>query len=705
MFETFENLNTNDYQGTLVLNSTIGWNWMKTNNWDNSIEQDAYVTKNIFDLSHLISRVDEYSLSKDTFIRTLQLSETPVDSVELNVYNSLRSFSHPKIILTKDFEYEKKRDYLFIRRAGLRDLNSAYNSSTNQPQITLSWYDYSEDLIVDVAIIKLGTEYIPSRSTSLFGENYYHLNSTDINNYGIIVEAIADKYDVWDYLKTNTYEVNDVADTRFFLSDSSFEFEYETAYRITNEDHTKLYNVSSEISNIHESLPKFFSRHVKRDGNLNVIICGDSISARDYHTTYFSQEERTKRPPLMVSKNIGSAIYDSLTWENTEYARFDRSGYFTESGSTFLTVIANNTTGGGSSNGISQGDGQGGDEWYDIGDRPSDTRIYTGSSQASVAYDIPNDTYIANFIYRTDLKGCQNVTVSLGVGNGKWQVYNGSTWVEANGYVFSMRHQGNTNNRINTKFQERLRFRASDKYDGGTFDQRSSAATTFTFTKDNSNSRFLYWGVEWSQEPYIVTVINAARGGENIASVVPAINDDVYDWIDTPDAFSLVIHEIYLNQGQNSYNSTKSKNDFISEWFDYFYDSSNPLSFKEKSKTGSDYWDKFEAIQWNPNPTAAGNGIKLVEPYGWETWDNPTDGMKTVKDNFLCYLYDYIENRKEVGNVMINVTSALEEECKSKIMEKNGDKAFYIIIWSKRRYLFITSTTHPNELWGFCDYA
>ena len=661
---------------------------------NNTNTNTSNITTNSDDISENANEI-EFNTDKSSFAITLANDQISPDSL---FYGILKRITDWNFTLTKDLGFNKSRGYFFVRKMGRLDPSLPYNATTNRPYIFISMYNQGDATYTDVC--RLTYDYYAiadaSKNAVLFGsKNKVRLISSELNNSGMTGSCMSYLDDAFNNLKTNTYEITDVANVKFVLPSSSMFFEYEAKERISGTGNFGgLYNILPAVQDVHKKLPKFFRRHIKRDGNLNIILCGDSITARDYHTTYFSAEEQAKRPPLMVSKNIGSAIYDALTWENTEYAKFNRTSFFTESGATFLTVIANDTNGGGASNGISQGNGTGGDEWYDIGDRPADTRIYTGTSLASVAYDIPNDTYIANFIYRTDLKGCENVTVNLSVGNGKWQVFNGATWVEANGYVMSMRHGGNSDNRINTKFQERLRFRASDKYDGGTFDERATAGTTFTFTKDNSDSRFLYWGIEWSKEPYIVTVINAARGGENISTVLPAINDDIFDWIDTPDTFSLIIHEIYLNQGQNNPTTNHPISKFINEWEDYFYDDANLLSFREKSKVGVTPWQKFEAIQWNPNPTAESGGILMTEPYGWFTYDNSEDGTKSILDNFLCYLYDYVDNREEVGNVIVNVTNALIDEAKAKFGVE-WYKAF--IASSVTGSSFYNDQTHPND--------
>ncbi|HHU17152.1 MAG TPA: hypothetical protein GXZ70_02845 [Clostridiales bacterium] len=500
-------------------------------------------------------------------------------------------------------------------------------------------------------------------------------------------------------LKT-TLPGGDIVSGIIQLEEGSTVTEYEKRYYEFTSKNDKsvngIYNIPVQNQNAHKKFPQLFNHYLKRDKNIQIILVGDSITARDYHTTYFTEEEKTKRPPLMVSKNLGSAIYDKLTWQNAEYARWDRTGIFTESGGTFATVDSYATIGGGSSNGITAGDGQLGDQWYDIDNRPSDTRIYTGSAQASVQFTIPENTYVFNWIYRTDLKGCIANTVSIAEGNGKVQVYNVATqtWVEANGYVFSMRHPGLQTHRINSKFQERLRFRCSDKYKGGTFDGRTGSKT-ITITKDTSDSRFLYWGIEWSKEPYIVTVINAARGGENISSMLPAMDDDVFDWVNnSPDTFTFVIHEIYLNQGQNNANSAKSINDFLTEWSDYFYSDANPYSYREQSKVGGIAWKKFEALTWNPNPTAGGGGILITEPYGWHVWESAADGMKTILDNFLCYLYQYRDNYDEEGHSMVNITMALLNEAKMKY-GKEWYKAFQSS--GVTGGSFYNDVTHPND--------
>ena len=94
-----------------------------------------------------------------------------------------------------------------------------------------------------------------------------------------------------------------------------------------------------------------------------------------------------------------------------------------------------------------------------------------------LSFTVPEDTYICNFIYRTDLNGSDSNIVSIAEGDDQVQVWDGADWVEANGFEFTMKHAAVSTHRGNTKYQERLKFRMCDVYKGGSFDTRGTTKT------------------------------------------------------------------------------------------------------------------------------------------------------------------------------------------------------------------------------------
>lgn len=447
-----------------------------------------------------------------------------------------------------------------------------------------------------------------------------------------------------------------------------------------------IYNLPPTFADVHRRLPQWVQHLHRRNKNVNILLVGDSILAREYHTTDYPVEEQTKRPPLLTSKNIASRLWDRLNWNNSEYSRYDRSGVFSETGG-FVTVTTSPSNV--ASNGINDS------VWDDFNNRPGHTRMFSGAGAASVQYVIAAGTYNANFIYRTDLLGCEVCTVAIAEGNGKVQVFNGAAWVEANGFTFSMRHPAVSANRGTTKFQARLRMRTCDKHEGGSFDQRAGAKTITITKSDVTNCRFMYWGIETSRDAYILKMINAARGSMNITTMLPYHEDDVADWINEPDAFTLVVSEIYFNEGMNTYGSATPYATFKSRWDSYFYDTANPLSFKSLSKVGPDYWKKCEALIFNPNPSAEAGAFELVEPFGWATWMHAVDGTKSAYNNFMQYFWDYLDNHStETGLVFCNVTQALIDEAKAKF-----GREFYRAFQASgvSGGSFLNDITHPND--------
>lgn len=379
-----------------------------------------------------------------------------------------------------------------------------------------------------------------------------------------------------------------------------------------------------------KKLPNWFNNWKNRTRDLTVVVYGDSLSVRSTNNTQFPNPEY--RPPLCNGMNWASAVWDKLKWGREMFWRYDGlySGLarFTEAVGSFVTVITNQ--GDTPNNGINS------TQWDDFVRREGYTRMYSGTANATLTFkmiDTSSDKEAClDFIYRTDLNGSDVNTVTIAEGNGKLKVWDKTTeaYVEANGYVFSMKHGAVSTYRGNTKFNEVLKFRAVI---GTSFDTRNSAKTITITKTDSSNSRFMYWGIQTSIEPYMVRIVSAGRGGLDLETLLPFIDDDVYDH--NPD---LIIHEIPVNGGINTPGGADPAPFYASEFYTWFFDLANAKSIK--SNSGATAWSDYETIVWSPQCSESGffdaNSFK-TQRYADGNWygvaDNRRHVAKMMKDN------------------------------------------------------------------------
>lgn len=274
---------------------------------------------------------------------------------------------------------------------------------------------------------------------------------------------------------------------------------------VSSADELAKYTTFGNLSynGIGDKLPNFRAHFYAKDKDLVVVNTGTSLTARSSeHCTDLA--DAAFRPPLMHSNNFASHIWDKLCWQGQQYRRYD-SGYFTETGTGWQTQsnIA---------------------DWDDGPYRAGLTR-YTDNG-GSIAFAVPAGAWQFNFIYRADSAGSTACVIAVAEGNNKMEVWNGSAWVEANGYSFSERESAvatipsvtytnpdsgasvtlsNYQVKGNTTYQKRLKMRCKSSL----IDSLSSAKSV---TITSASGRLLYWGVEWSPREFMITYINAARG-------------------------------------------------------------------------------------------------------------------------------------------------------------------------------------------------
>ena len=288
-----------------------------------------------------------------------------------------------------------------------------------------------------------------------------------------------------------------------------------------------------------DAFPGFRQHWIQKDKDLCVVNTGTSLTARSAeHCT--DHPDATTRPPLMHSRNMVSILWDRLRWEGQQYRRYDYPGSFIETGA-FAT--SSNLP-----------------EWDDGVYRQGWTR-YSSATGAAVAFVVPVKAWQFNLIYRTDSLGVTDNLVTIAEGDGQMEVQDATgAWVEANGFVFSMREaapvartilvpRASTGEMVsreiaskgNTTYQKRLKMRCRS----GAVDSRAIEKNV-TITAQTAG-RFMYWGVEWSPREFMITYVNAARGSHNTQAEttngLPKFQDNEI-WSFKPDLlfFELPIH-------------------------------------------------------------------------------------------------------------------------------------------------------------------
>lgn len=393
-----------------------------------------------------------------------------------------------------------------------------------------------------------------------------------------------------------------------------------------------------------DALPNFREKWLKRNADLNIVGVGTSLFARSVEHN-LAHPNASRRPPMAHSLNAFSFIWDRLIWEGQQYRRYDVPGFFTETGSFATTHNL--------------------DEWDD-GLRRNGLTRHSSAANAAVQFTIPAGVWSARFIYRTDSLGCE-ATVTVAGGNGLLEAWNGSAWVEANGFTFSQNEPApvtrtvavpnpvtgvTTNTTLaskgNTTYQKRLKFRARAV---GGIDSRASAKTV-TIARTGGGARFMYWGLEWSPREHMVTYVNAARGSfnTNASSVnsLPRVQDNEV-WGFDPD---LILGELAIhNDGAAAANPIYPTGQWAGLANNYLYKADYELSLVgSAARLGK---SMPELLMFTGTIAVNFNGI---DDDGFLIFGDNTDGARqamTALDR-MAEAHEFM--RDKPGTVSINAT-------------------------------------------------
>lgn len=317
-----------------------------------------------------------------------------------------------------------------------------------------------------------------------------------------------------------------------------------------------------------QKCPKFFNKLHNKTGDLVVVMSGTSLTQGNLYTS--NRTDASSRPPLLHTNDLASHIFDTLKgfWHGQKYLRYDHPDvrYYDDT----EWVVSNDIKVGGVS------------IWDDRAEFKNGLTKTSISPNARVSAVVPVGAWQFNFIYRSDSQGA-NCVVDVYEGNGKIEVFNGTNWVEANSYSFSMLESVATNRKGNTCYQKRLKMRCKNKAIGGI----DSLATVknITISKGANSARFNVVGFEWSPREFMFTLINGARGSHNWGSGTTHNLENYQDtdiWEFKPD---LILCEATTINWGGGWGCNLDPNLYVNyakrSYYDEFAD--NPLALKNTS--------------------------------------------------------------------------------------------------------------------------
>ena len=243
-------------------------------------------------------------------------------------------------------------------------------------------------------------------------------------------------------------------------------------------------------SPFYNDLKPFFDKMQMRTQDVTLVQIGDSIST-DLNFTD-KRPDANERPPFCTEYNLNSYLEEKLRWKEQKYRRFDYDGVFTD------------ILGGGAASVIDESA-----DWFLTGASflfPI-TKLISGGTNAGVSFKMPSGIRRLSLILHSDAFFATSTQVTIAGGNGKVEVFNGTSWVEANGYSTSFKETvpiapGNI---VRDNPQKRLKFRSL------------TDLTEKTISVQNvGTGRFGYWGIEYSPKEFMFTYVCSSKGSHGI---------------------------------------------------------------------------------------------------------------------------------------------------------------------------------------------
>jgi hypothetical protein len=422
----------------------------------------------------------------------------------------------------------------------------------------------------------------------------------------------------------------------------------------------RLTEMSSSIfyEGMDKKIPIFAKHNHLKDKDVTVALIGDSYST-SYDGWVSEKTDSAYRPPLCQYNNLAGAIWDKIKWDGQIYNRYDAQSKFVEVGA-FSTVT--DTA-----------------EWGDMADgvRPAHTRI-CNDVNCSIAFKIPTSFVRTSLIYRSELNG-SDCAINIAEGNGHVLVWNGSSWVEANGFTFTMKETRPTAYHSASVYQKRLKMKAVQA--------NITVEKNVTINKTSiGTERFSYWGVEHGLHDFLINFLVVSRGSHSTAKLWEHIQNDLFDF--KPD---LILNQIpMINHGTTAFGNANPLNKDINFMNQYYFDSNFAQSYVSQSEN----WTKFNVIYFLP--LFAHNALAVDVQGEFKYWYSAINQKNiSVRDHFNAVINFFIENEQYT---LINTFDRFIVESK-----KRGTIYSMIQDSSKTGKTFAYGA-HPNDL-GNSIYA
>jgi len=505
----------------------------------------------------------------------------------------------------------------------------AFDFIINQASVyPVVFYDASFAVIPDASIYPIGNNSIVVPYNAVFAYlNFYTSQFIDQDNFYIVYRSVDEDLQ---------NEIDDIQES------------------IDSSQLGKIKDLIPPVSYgnaLKEKCPTFFSKFAEKTSD--VVVCLTGTSLTEGHPYASMRDDASERPPLLFANDLASHLFDKLIkyWDGQKYYMYDHEDISYSSSTWTVTRDLKD-------NGISV--------WDDSGDARHGYTKTTRDEGAYVSFDVPEDAWQFNFIYRTDSLG-STCSVAISSGNQKMEVYDGSQWVEANGYQFSMLEPATTDTKGNTIYQKRLKMRCRNKTEGGI--DSIGTAKTITISKISSDTgTFNVVGFEYSPREYMFTLINAARGSHEWGN--PGIRNlenfqDSDIWCYDPD---LILCEVTVINwsGSTEWGMTADPYYFANMARQAFFDSSRENSLYVKSNQYTDcdilfYGDTLSSYYdaaWNDDHSPKFGLVTTVDSRYSSPGASWLGQYKTVFDNYWITDKYMLE---QTDYIFIPVTATFKE--------------------------------------------
>lgn len=249
----------------------------------------------------------------------------------------------------------------------------------------------------------------------------------------------------------------------------------------------------------------FRSKVLLNADDINIVFFGDSLFAKTDDPTQYTAQELTTSPVWFVSKQAIANLYGMYVVNKTKSFRFDNALFSENTGSW--------------ADGYDIFEEPNVAYWTRGGRKEGNRSRYSQTASASFSYTWDLAAFEkSNFVYDLDYRAAKINTITISGGAGNIEIYNGSSWVEANGYVLNQwidpaiatEGSGNALNVCKVRLKMRRVL--------------TTGVQTITVTKDGTTDYLFYWGAEfWNGNT--VHFHNAARGGHSTAQLSKSIKD------------------------------------------------------------------------------------------------------------------------------------------------------------------------------------